>query len=69
MKQNMGSSDRVIRLLIAAVLIILYFTGIISGILGIIALVAAGVFLLTSTISFCPLYTIFGMSTCPNKKK
>jgi len=69
MKQNMGSSDRVIRLLIAAVLIILYFTGIISGILGIVALVAAGVFLLTSTISFCPLYTIFGMSTCPNKKK
>lgn len=64
MKKNMGSADRIIRIIIAAIVAILYFTGTISGTLGIVLLVLAGVFLLTSLISFCPLYAPFGISTC-----
>lgn len=67
MKKNMGTTDRVIRLIIAAVIGVLYYTGTISGTLGIVLLVLAGVFVLTSFISFCPLYAPFGISTCPNK--
>lgn len=64
MKKNMGSSDRIIRTIIAIVIAVLYFTGTVSGTLGIILLVLAGVFLLTSFVSFCPLYAPFGISTC-----
>lgn len=66
----MGNADRIIRILIAAVVgVLLYFTGIVTAVLGIVLLVLAGVFLLTSFISFCPLYTLFGISTCPIKEK
>jgi hypothetical protein len=68
MKKNMGNTDRIVRFIIAAVIGILYYTGTISGTLGIVLLVLAGVFLLTSFISFCPLYAPFGLSTCPTKK-
>ena len=64
----MGTADRVIRVLIAAVVAYLYYAGIISGTLGIVLLVLAGVFVLTSLISFCPLYAPFGLSTCSIKK-
>ncbi|MDC6355705.1 MULTISPECIES: YgaP family membrane protein [unclassified Robiginitalea] len=64
MKKNMGSADRVIRLLIAAVIGVLYYTGTVSGTLGIVLLILASVFILTSFISFCPLYAPFGLSTC-----
>ncbi len=67
MKKNMGTTDRVIRLIIAALIGVLYYTGTISGTLGIVLLVLAGVFVLTSFVSFCPLYLPFGLSTCPNK--
>jgi hypothetical protein len=69
MKKNMGSADKIIRIILALVLAILSYTGILSGTLGIIALVLAAVFVLTSLVSFCPLYAIFGMSTCPVEKK
>ncbi|AKA33898.1 YgaP family membrane protein [Flagellimonas lutaonensis] len=69
MKKNMGSADRIIRFVIAVIIGVLYFTGTISGTLGIILLVLAGVFLLTSFISFCPLYAPFGISTCTVKQK
>lgn len=64
MKTNMGSADRAIRVLIAIAVAILYFTGTIQGILGLVLLVLAVVFLLTSVMGFCPLYTLFGMNTC-----
>ena len=67
MKPNMGTADRIIRILVAAVIAILYFTGTVSGTLGIVLLVLAGVFVATSLVSFCPLYAPFGMSTCPKK--
>lgn len=68
MKKNMGTADKIIRILIAVVIGILYFTGTISGTLGIVLLILAIVFVLTSIVSFCPLYTLFGMNTCPNRK-
>lgn len=64
MKTNMGGTDRIIRLIVAAIAVVLYFTGTLTGTLGIIALVAAAIFTLTSVISFCPLYAIFGLNTC-----
>jgi uncharacterized membrane protein len=68
MKKNMGSTDKIIRVLIAAVIAILFFTNVISGTFGIVLLVLAGVFVLTSLISFCPLYTLIGANTCPKDK-
>ena len=68
MKKNMGNADRILRLLIAGVVAVLYFTHIITGVLGIVLLVLAGVFVLTSLVSFCPLYTLIGLNTCPAKK-
>ena len=64
MKKNMGSADRVIRLLAAAVIAILYFTNAITGTAAVILLIIAGVFVLTSIKGFCPLYSVFKISTC-----
>lgn len=68
MKKNMGNADRIIRILIAAVFAYLYFGGVVTGTAGIVLLVLGAVFVLTSLISFCPLYTIVGLNTCPAKK-
>jgi hypothetical protein len=67
MEKNMGSADRTIRVIIAAIILTLYMTKIISGTVGIILIVVSAVFLLTSFISFCPLYRVFGFNT--SKKK
>ena len=69
MKKNMGTVDRIIRVIIAVIFGVLYFTGIITGVLGIVLLVLGVVFVLTSLISFCPIYAPFGFRTCPNKAK
>jgi hypothetical protein len=63
MKPNMGSTDKIIRIIIAIVIAGLFLMHVISGTLGIILLVLAGIFVLTSFISFCPLYLPFGIST------
>lgn len=63
MKKNMGTIDRVIRVLIAVVIAILYFSNVISGVLGIVLLVIGAIFLLTSIVSFCPLYLPFKLNT------
>jgi len=63
MKTNMGTLDKVIRILIAAVIVILYATDVIYGYLGIILLILAGIFVVTSVIGFCPLYKPFKIST------
>jgi hypothetical protein len=68
MKKNMGTADRIIRVIIAAIVAILYFTNVITGTLGIVLLVLAGVFVVTSLISFCPLYAPFGFKTCQVKE-
>ena len=64
----MGGADRIIRLLLAALFAYLYFGGVVTGTLGIVLVVLGGVFVLTSLVSFCPLYSIVGLSTCPVKK-
>lgn len=69
MKKNMGSADRVIRIVAAAVIGILYYNGTISGTLGLVLLILAGIFVLTSFVSFCPLYAPFGINTCSLKAK
>lgn len=69
MKKNMGTTDKAIRVLIAAVIAILYFTNVISGTLGLVLLILAAVFLLTSLVSFCPLYAPLGITTCKTKNK
>lgn len=69
MKQNMGTTDRAIRVLIAILLIGLFLGNVISGTIGIVLLVVAGVFILTSAVGHCPLYTIFGIRTCRLREK
>jgi len=64
MKKNMGTADKIIRIIIAAAIAGLYFGHIISGTVAIVLLVLAAIFILTSFISFCPLYAPFGISTC-----
>lgn len=64
MKKNMGNTDKTVRVLIAVIIAALFFTNVISGTLGIILLALAGIFVLTSLVSFCPLYAPFGLSTC-----
>jgi hypothetical protein len=68
MKKNMGTADKVIRILVAIVIAILFFTNVITGTLGIILLVLAAVFLLTSFVGFCPLYLPFGIRTNKNQE-
>ncbi len=69
MKKNMGSFDRIIRTILAIVFVVLYFTGIVTGAWGIVLLVLAGIFILTSLAGMCPLYAIVGMNTCPNTNR
>jgi hypothetical protein len=64
MKKNMGSTDKSIRVILAVIFGVLYFTNTVTGTLGIVLLVLGVVFLLTSFMSFCPLYLPFGLSTC-----
>ena len=68
MKKNVGSIDKVVRLLLAAILIVLFITNVVTGVLGYIFLALALVFVLTSLINFCPIWAIFGVNTCPAKK-
>ena len=63
----MGSVDKVIRILVAVVIAILFFTHVIEGTLGIVLMVLAGVFVLVSLIGFCPLYLPFGLNTGKRK--
>ncbi|WP_426063934.1 YgaP family membrane protein [Flavobacterium sp. DSP2-3-1] len=63
MKKNMGSTDKIIRIAIAVIIAILYFNNTISGTLAIVLGAFAVVFIITSFVSFCPLYAPFGILT------
>lgn len=67
MKKNMGNADRMVRVIIAAIVAVLFFTNVITGTLGTVLLALAGIFVLTSLVGFCPLYAPFGISTCKRK--
>ncbi|MFN4215870.1 MAG: DUF2892 domain-containing protein [Brevinematales bacterium] len=64
MEKNMGTLDRVIRLIIAAVLILLIVLKVLTGVWMIVAALVAIVFIVTSMLGFCPLYKLIGISTC-----
>ncbi len=68
MKSNVGTFDRIIRILVAAVIAILYFAHIISGTLAIILIILAGIFIVTSFIKFCPIYFALGLSSKKKEK-
>jgi len=63
MKKNIGTVDKTIRIFVAAIVALLYFTGVISGTLAIVLLVFAVIFVITSLFSVCPLYPLLGMNT------
>ena len=67
MKANMCNTDRLIRVILALVMIALYATETVTGTTGIVLLVLAAVFILTSLVKFCPLYPLVGLNTCPKK--
>lgn len=69
MKKNVGTIDRIIRLVLAAVFAYLYFGHVVEGTAGLVLLVLGVVFTATAALSFCPIYTLVGMSTCPAKKE
>ncbi|HEY9146766.1 MAG TPA: DUF2892 domain-containing protein [Thiobacillus sp.] len=68
MKPNMGTADKIIRLVVVAVIAILYFSGQISGTVAIILGIVAVAFLVTSLIGWCPTYVPFGISTRKSDK-
>jgi Protein of unknown function (DUF2892) len=68
MKNNMGNTDRIIRVLLAALIAILYINNIITGVLAYVLLAIGAIFLLTSLVGSCPLYSLFGINTCRTKK-
>jgi hypothetical protein len=63
MKKNIGTVDKVIRILIAVVVAVLFFTNVISSTLAVVLLILSGILIVTSFVSFCPLYYPFGLST------
>lgn len=67
MKKNVGNTDKIVRYVIAAVALYVYFAGIATGTLGIVALVVAAIAIVTSLFSFCGLYALLGMNTCEVK--
>lgn len=68
MKLNMGSPDRIVRILIAIIIAVLLFTNVLQGALAVIFGIIAIIFIVTSVIGFCPLYVLFGMSTKKHTK-
>lgn len=64
----MGGMDKTIRVILAIVFAVLYFTGTVTGTVGVVLLVLGAVFLLTSLVSVCPLYIPFGINTCSKKQ-
>lgn len=69
MKPNMGNTDKAIRILLAIVILVLYFTKQISGTAALILLLLGGILIASSLISYCPIYQVFGWSTKPKEKK
>lgn len=64
----MGNADRLIRIIAAAVFIVIYFNNILPSPWSVVLLILGIVFALTSLVGFCPLYKLVGVNTCPRKK-
>jgi glucokinase len=68
MKKNLGNADRIIRTALAIFFGALYFTGTVTGTLGLVLMLLGGVFLVTSFLGICPLYTLVGLNTRPTDR-
>ncbi|GGK58850.1 MULTISPECIES: YgaP family membrane protein [Flavobacteriaceae] len=68
MKKNVGNADKLVRILIALAIVVLYYTNIITGMLAIVLMAVGIVLLLTVLFNFCPLYSILGIKTCKTPK-
>ena len=68
MKKNVGIADKIVRIILAIVFAVLYFTNIVTGVWGYVLLVLAAILLLTSLFSFCPLWLVFGINTSKKEK-
>lgn len=68
MKKNMGTADRITRIVVAGAIAVLYYQGILRGIPAVVLITLAAVFLLTSIVGLCPLYSLFKITTCPVKE-
>ena len=68
MKKNMGSTDKVVRVLVAIAVALLVYIQVVTGTLTYILIAVAAIFVLTSAVSFCPVYSLFGLNTCKVKK-
>lgn len=68
MKKNMGTLDRLLRVVVALIIGVLFYLGKLEGMVGYVLVLLAGVFLITSIFSFCPLYIPFGINTCEKKE-
>ncbi len=68
MKNNMHTIDRIIRVLFAVIVAVLYYKGTVTGALAYVLIAVAAILLLTSLVNFCPLYSVFGISTRKNSK-
>ena len=69
MKKNIGTTDKIIRLVLAIIFGVLYYTDTVTGTWGLVLAIIAIVFLLTSLVSFCPLYPLLGINTIKKKKE
>ncbi|HOU01634.1 MAG TPA: DUF2892 domain-containing protein [Bacteroidales bacterium] len=67
MKKNVGSTDKVIRIILAVIGVVLFLTNVASGTLGYIVLAISAILVITSIISFCPIYIPFGINTAKKK--
>ena len=66
--KNIGTTDKIIRIIVAALIAVLYLTNVISGTAGVVLLALAIVLVATSLVSFCGIYALFGLSTCKVRK-
>lgn len=69
MKKNMGKADKAIRVVVALVAALLVYFQVVSGTLAYVLIAVAAIFVLTSLVSFCPLYRLFGLQTCATSQK
>ena len=68
MKRNIGTIDKVIRILVAVAIAVLFFTNVITGTLGIVLMALGAIFLITGLVSICPIYLLLGLSTSVRSK-
>lgn len=68
MNRNLGNFDRIVRVVAAAILVLLVYTGVLVGAPGIAGLVVAVVLFITALVGFCPAYRLFGLSTCGERR-